>query len=60
MKQSNIGNTRRRLIETGEFLMRYVLCILLVAGLLGCGDGGRLASVDGRKVSGNGDKGVAS
>jgi hypothetical protein len=33
--------------------MRYVLCILLVAGLIGCGDGGKLASVDGRKVSGD-------
>jgi peptidyl-prolyl cis-trans isomerase C len=32
--------------------MRYFLCILLVSGLLACGDGGKLASVDGRKVSG--------
>ncbi len=32
--------------------MRYVLCILLVAGLLGCGDSGKVASVDGRRVSG--------
>ncbi len=31
--------------------MRYVLCILLVAGLVACSDGGKVASVDGRKVS---------
>jgi hypothetical protein len=38
--------------------MRYVICILLVAGPLGCGDGGKEASVDGRKVTGNEFKGA--
>ena len=31
--------------------MRYIAVLLLVVGLLGCGDGSRLASVDGRAVS---------
>jgi len=31
--------------------MRYILCVFMIAGLLSCGDGGKVASVDGRKVS---------
>lgn len=31
--------------------MRYLCCILLILGFVGCNDGGKLASVDGRTIS---------
>lgn len=34
-----------------EFSMRYIMGVLMLVGLIGCGNGGDLAAVDGRSVT---------